>query len=213
MLIPGVCFKDVLRRHGDATALKMDVEGEELKILDKYVTNLPRRFKAVVFEYSYSADEEVSHFKRVVSNCKKIFRHVHHCAAAARRPKHQDGAYIKLYNRDVIVHCWGRSSVTVGNLNQPSKNMCTKKHAPYHERPSYHDGAPDLRGPFTFDVWGRGHPQKGARCCPRVPTSKIIYFTQRDGLTPGPRAPRGTALPSFNLWSPPGYSGRSRNQL
>ena len=47
----------------------------------------------------------------------------------------------------------GRPSVTVGDINQPSKKMCTEEHAPYHERPPYHDGAPDLRGPFTVDVW------------------------------------------------------------
>ena len=107
MHVPAVCFDDVLKRHPDANAIKMDIEGEELYVLDEHLEQLPQRINALTFEYSYSVDEQPLHFKQLVARCRKVFKCVHHVPSAIRRPKTK-GRYVKMYNRDVLVHCWNR---------------------------------------------------------------------------------------------------------
>ena len=107
MHVPAVCFNDVLKRHQDANAIKMDIEGKELDVLDEHLEKLPRRINALAFEYSYSVDEQPGHFKELVARCRKVSKHVHRVPSAMRRPK-TNGKYVKLYNRDVLVHCWTR---------------------------------------------------------------------------------------------------------
>ena len=94
-----VTLDGVLKKHTRATAVKMDIEGAELDILEANI-KFPARINTLVFEYSFSHDASVERFKKIMQLLKSQFSSVKYPPSALQRP---DG--VKYHNRDIIVHC------------------------------------------------------------------------------------------------------------
>ena len=94
-----VTLDDVLQKHTRANAVKMDIEGAELDILEANI-KFPARIKTLVFEYSFSHDVSVKRFKKIIKLLKSQFSRVKYPPSALKRPEG-----VKYHNRDIIVHC------------------------------------------------------------------------------------------------------------
>ena len=98
-------FGRILKRHGNVSAVKLDIEGAELSILE--TASFPQRVKWLVFEYSFSVDPDVARFKRIIARLKSVFSTVHFPPSALRRPRVSGPGtgFVKYRHRDIIVHC------------------------------------------------------------------------------------------------------------
>jgi FkbM family methyltransferase len=101
--VRAMSMRRILQQHPSVTAVKLDIEGEDLAILEG--TTWPRRIRTLVFEYSFSHDPDVRRFKRIINKLKSRFAVVDFPPSALRRPQRADGTYIRYGNRDVIVQC------------------------------------------------------------------------------------------------------------
>ena len=94
-----------LSRHRQVTAVKLDIEGSELDILEHFTW--PKRISLLVVEYSFSNDPDVKRFRRIIAMLRKQFRSVSFPPSALNRPM-VDGKPVVYHDRDVMVHCSGR---------------------------------------------------------------------------------------------------------
>ena len=67
-----VTLDGVLQKHTRANAVKMDIEGAELDILEANI-KFPARIKTLVCEYSFSHDVSVKRFKKIIKLLKSQF--------------------------------------------------------------------------------------------------------------------------------------------
>ena len=96
-------MKELLVTHKDVAAIKIDVEGEEIDILE--TASFLARIKTLVFEYSFSRDPNVTRFKNLMAKLKQRFSTVKYPRSALARPRLQDGTWVTFNHRGVIVHC------------------------------------------------------------------------------------------------------------
>ena len=88
----------VMKKHMRVDAVKMDIEGAELAILQTF--KWPKRVRVLVFEYSFSRDPKVSTFKQAMRHLRQQGFRCEYAPSVLRRPS--DTVYS---NRDVVVHC------------------------------------------------------------------------------------------------------------
>jgi hypothetical protein len=96
--VPCVAMKDVLKKHGAVDAVKLDIEGTEIAMLQK--TTWPKRVKVLTFEWSFSHDASVDTFKGVIKYLRKGFT----CNFPPSTLKRPEG--MRRHDRDVVVHCF-----------------------------------------------------------------------------------------------------------
>ena len=59
-------------------AVKMDIEGMEIELLEATAHTLGTKVRKLVFEYTFDADPSISRFLRIATLLRKSFRVVHH---------------------------------------------------------------------------------------------------------------------------------------
>ncbi len=70
-------MEEILTRHPDINAVKMDIEGIEIDILENFNGWKKYGIAKLVFEYSFDFDPSIPRFAKIISNLKKYFRTVH----------------------------------------------------------------------------------------------------------------------------------------
>lgn len=99
-----VRHEDVRRvlRRWCPTAIKMDIEGSEIDILEYLTAEDYKRsgVKKMVFEYSFDIDRSIPRFLAIVDRLKKYFSNVHY-----KRVDPDEKEY-RYYPAMTIVYCW-----------------------------------------------------------------------------------------------------------
>lgn len=67
----------ILSKHKDVNAIKMDIEGIEIMILEQFDRWGKYNIKKLVFEYSFDIDPSIARFKKIINKLKKHFKTVH----------------------------------------------------------------------------------------------------------------------------------------
>jgi len=62
-------FADVLKEHKDITAVKMDIEGSEIEILQNL--DFPARIRVLTFEWSYSVEQDPGVLRKVLAKLRR----------------------------------------------------------------------------------------------------------------------------------------------
>jgi FkbM family methyltransferase len=73
-------IKSVLQKFKEVTAIKMDIEGSEIDILETMKLEDWKRtqVKKLVFEYSFDIDPSIPRFLEIIKNLRKYFKMVHY---------------------------------------------------------------------------------------------------------------------------------------
>ena len=103
LVVQAARLADVLNAHEDINAIKLDIEGSEIEILQRF--RFPARIRALTFEWSYSVQPAPSVLRKVLAKLRQSSWQVMHAPSALRRPRLQSGGWMRMHNRDVIVSC------------------------------------------------------------------------------------------------------------
>lgn len=68
-----VTLDKMLQQHPQVNAIKMDIEGIEIPILEQFTNWKKYNIKKLVFEYSFDFDRSIPRFLNVISQLKKYF--------------------------------------------------------------------------------------------------------------------------------------------
>ena len=73
----GSLLRESVRGH-KINAIKMDIEGAEIELLEEWGSRLGNYVNKLVFEYSFDADRSIARFLNIIKELRKSFRIVHH---------------------------------------------------------------------------------------------------------------------------------------
>jgi FkbM family methyltransferase len=113
-----VCkFKDVLQEYSNINAIKMDIEGSEIAILEDMMPDdwCKTKVKKMVFEYSFSHDRSVDRFLGIIQILFGYFDRIDY-------PKQLDsmeGQQYTFHPEGILVFCWKVDSDSI-----PKNNEC-----------------------------------------------------------------------------------------
>jgi FkbM family methyltransferase len=68
---------DILKEHSDINAVKMDIEGIEIDILENFNGWKKYGIAKLVLEYSFDIDPSIPRFAKIINNLKKYYKTVH----------------------------------------------------------------------------------------------------------------------------------------
>ena len=76
--VPIVALTDLLRRYPTINAIKMDIEGAEIPLLESLDAATCKRLRKLVFEYTFDVDPSIPRFLAIVRRLKQWFPTVHY---------------------------------------------------------------------------------------------------------------------------------------
>lgn len=69
--IKSICFLELLEQYPEINCIKMDIEGAEMEILEKY--NEWNRFNKICFEWDFDRDKSIKRFYNVIDKLSNEF--------------------------------------------------------------------------------------------------------------------------------------------
>ena len=72
-----VTLRSVLRKNPDLTAIKMDIEGAEIELMEAMTPRDYQGIRKMVVEYSFDVDRSIPRFLRIMKQLQTYFPHVH----------------------------------------------------------------------------------------------------------------------------------------
>ena len=76
--VDAVALAELLDSHPDVNAIKMDIEGEEIPLLESLTKEDVQNVKKLVFEYSFDVDTSIQRFKNIIAHLESLFDTVKH---------------------------------------------------------------------------------------------------------------------------------------
>lgn len=76
--VDGVSLDTILNTYPEVNAIKMDIEGSEIPILEQLDFSLEPQIRKLVFEYSFDIDRSISRFMSIIKKLEGVFSVVHY---------------------------------------------------------------------------------------------------------------------------------------
>jgi FkbM family methyltransferase len=76
--VEAIALADLLDSYPDVNAIKMDVEGEEIPLLESLTKDHVKNVHKLVFEYSFDVDTSIKRFKHIIAHLETLFDTVKH---------------------------------------------------------------------------------------------------------------------------------------
>jgi hypothetical protein len=71
--VEALALTDLLDSYPDVNAIKMDIEGEELPLLESLTKEQVQNVNKLVFEYSFDVDTSIQRFKNIIAHLETLF--------------------------------------------------------------------------------------------------------------------------------------------
>jgi FkbM family methyltransferase len=71
--VEALALTDLLDSYPDINAIKMDIEGEELPLLESLTKEHVQNVNKLVFEYSFDVDTSIQRFKNIIAHLETLF--------------------------------------------------------------------------------------------------------------------------------------------
>jgi FkbM family methyltransferase len=97
--IPIIGIRELLKKHPSINAIKMDIEGAEIEILELLNKEDYKNINKLVFEYTFDVDRSIPRFMNIINKLKSIFEIVHFTGV---KPDEKEYNY---YPPCTIVYC------------------------------------------------------------------------------------------------------------
>jgi len=72
-----ISIRELLERYPDIDAVKMDIEGTEIDLLESMTADDFKNINKLVFEYSFDFDPSIPRFMNIINTLRKTFDNVH----------------------------------------------------------------------------------------------------------------------------------------
>jgi FkbM family methyltransferase len=76
--VQAIALAELLESHPDINAIKMDVEGSEMALLESITKQQVQNVNKLVFEYSFDVDTSIKRFKNIIAHLETLFDTVKH---------------------------------------------------------------------------------------------------------------------------------------
>jgi hypothetical protein len=71
--VEALALTDLLDSYPDINAIKMDIEGEEIPLLESLTKEHVQNVNKLVFEYSFDVDTSIKRFKDIIAHLETLF--------------------------------------------------------------------------------------------------------------------------------------------
>ena len=71
--VEALALTDLLDSYPDVNAIKMDIEGEEIVLLESLTKEQVQNVNKLVFEYSFDVDTSIKRFKNIIAHLETLF--------------------------------------------------------------------------------------------------------------------------------------------
>jgi FkbM family methyltransferase len=71
--VEAIALADLLVSYPDVNAIKLDVEGEEIPLLESLTKDHVKNVHKLVFEYSFDVDTSIKRFKNIIEHLESLF--------------------------------------------------------------------------------------------------------------------------------------------
>ena len=71
--VEALALTDLLDSYPDINAIKMDIEGEEIPLLESLTKEHVQNVNKLVFEYSFDVDTSIQRFKNIIAHLETLF--------------------------------------------------------------------------------------------------------------------------------------------